>query len=111
MYKLALERERDAHVLLGAPLPRQSPPDPATIPPSLLQPDREESSLEEDKESSSQPSLSMEDLLRLSGVDRGPQSSVLASYLAQLLKLKENVSPGDEETSLMKKYVVVKFLY
>lgn len=103
VYKLALERERDAHVLLGAPLPRPSPPDATALPPSLLQPEREESSLEEDKEGSSQPGLSMEDLLRLSGVERSPQSTVLASYLAQLLKLKENVSPGDEETSLMKR--------
>jgi len=106
VYKLALERERDAHVLLGTPLPRPSPPDTAPLPASLLPPpDREESSMEQDKEgsSSSQPPLSMEDLLRLSGVERGPQSSVLANYLAQLLKLKENVSPGDEETSLVKR--------
>lgn len=132
MYKLALERERDAHLIL-APLPRPSPPEGAASSPSLpVNPEREDSSADDEKESETvKPQLSMEDLMRLSAQETGShtegltallhsisrlhaegisagdmsaaENSVLGTYLAQLLKLKENVSPENDEKEKSKK--------
>lgn len=132
MYKLALERERDAHLLL-APIPRPSPPEGAASSPTLpVNSEREDSSADDEKDSDThKPQLSMEDLMRLSALDGGSQiegltallhnlsrlhadglnfgdmagagNSVIASYLAQLLKLKENLSPESEKDRVVKK--------
>ncbi|KAK6633089.1 hypothetical protein RUM43_012832 [Polyplax serrata] len=126
VYKLALERERDAHLLL-APIPRPSPPEGAASSPTLpVHPEREDSSADDEKEPEmAKPQLTMEDLMRLSALDGATQiegltallhnisrlhaeginasdlaatgNSVLASYLGQLLKLKENLSPNSEK--------------
>lgn len=126
MYKLALERERDAHLLL-TPISRPSPPDRVVSSPMLpINVEREDSSAEEERESEpplKPPQLSMEDLMRLSALDGGSQiegltallhsisrlhaegmnfgdasgNAFVASYLSQLLKLKENLSPEVEK--------------
>ncbi|KAL0276600.1 UNVERIFIED_CONTAM: hypothetical protein PYX00_004144 [Menopon gallinae] len=123
VYKLALERERDNNMSA----PRLSPPDGAASSPSLpANPDKEDSSADDEKDAESAKSrLSFEDFSRLPAVD-GSQADGLGlllyhfsrlqakgvnmmellssehspfeAHLTQLLKLKENGSPDNEKS-------------